>query len=216
MKYSLLTLFFLIFSISVFSQETAITERGDTVYLYSNGTWSYYQKFVADSDVKSALKVNPTPYSIPSSATSKINGLNSFYELWYDAKKWKRVPVGGLNQEADIALEYLKGEVFAMVIFEEIEIPMESLSSIALDNAGSAAPDIKMIDREIRTVNNDSLICMQMDGSAQGMKISYYSYYYSNPKGSVQFHTFTGQNLLPKYKADMDELLNGIIFPHPK
>ena len=116
-----------------------------------------------------------------------------------------------MNPEADIALQLINGDAYAMVIYEELEIPIEHLSQIAIDNAVNVAPDIKMIDREYRVVNGDTLIWMRMDGTTQGMKISYYSYYFSNTKGSVQFHTFTGQNLIDKYKKEIDNVLNGFI-----
>ena len=105
----------------------------------------------------------------------------------------------------------LKGDVYAMVIYEELEIPVESLSDIALSNATNVAPDIELIDREYRIVNGDTIIWMQMNGSTQGMHLSYYSYYFSNSNGSIQFHTFTGQNLLSKYKQEIEGLLNGLV-----
>jgi hypothetical protein len=192
-------------------QEIAITERGDSVVLYSNGTWDYYDNYMNDNEEIPEIRMSDNFFSKPISSTKKINGSSQSYEVWYDDKVWKRVPTGELNPEADIALQLLKGDAYAMVIFEEVEIPFENLSQIALDNAVVVAPDIKMIDREYRNVNGNKLIWMRMDGTTQGMKISYYSYYFSNEKGSIQFHTFTGQNLLDKYKTDIEDLLNGFI-----
>ena len=209
--------FIISFSILIFAsqftigQEIAVTERGDSVVLYSNGAWDYYDNYMNDSDEIPEIRMNSNSFSKPVSSTKKINGSNQSYEVWYDDKAWKRVPVGELNPEADIALQLLKGDAYAMAIYEEVEIPVENLSQIALDNAVNVAPDIKMIDQEYRNVNGNKLVWMRMDGTTQGMKISYYSYYFSNEKGSIQFHAFTGQNLLDKYKTDIENLLNGFM-----
>jgi hypothetical protein len=195
----------------VVGQEIAITERGDSVYLYSNGTWDYYDNYLNDSDGSIEIEMNKETFSRPKSSNKKINGSNQAYEIWYNDKVWKRIPVGEINPEADVALKLIKGDAYAMVIYEELEIESDYLSEIAIENAVGAMPDIKMVDREYRVVNNDTMIWMRMDGTTQGMKISYYSYYLSNQKGSIQFHTFTGQTLIDKYKNSIDDLLNGLL-----
>jgi len=209
-------IFYIIIPILIFisqpaiGQEIAVTERGDSIVLYSNGSWEYYENYLSEDEGITDIKINSKQFLKPNSSTKKINGSNQAYEVWYDSKKWKRIPVGEINPDADIALQLIKGDAYAMVIYEELGIPVENLSQIALDNAINAASDFKLIDREYRVVENDTLIWMRMDGTIQGIKISYYSYYYSNEDGSIQFHTFTGQKLLEKYKGDLENLLNGL------
>ena len=43
------------------------------------------------------------------------------------------------------------------------------------------------------------------------MEVTYFGYYYSNSKGTVQFVAFTSKNLFPKYKTEMENLLNGFM-----
>lgn len=212
-KATLIGLFALLnlFSNYTVAQEVAITERGDSVVLFSNGTWDYYDNYYSGTEEVEEIRMNEKEFTKPKSSAKKINGMNNAYEVWYNDKVWKRIPVGDINPDADLALQLINGDVYAMVIYEEIEMPFENLAQIALDNALNAAADIKLVDKEYRVVNNDTLICMRMDGTAQGMKIAYYSYYFSNEKGSIQFHTFTGQNLIDKYKNEIDDLLNGLI-----
>ena len=202
-----LTLFFL----PAFGQEIAITERGDSVVLYYNGTWDYWDNYQNNSKRIAEIGFNENTYTKPASSNKKINGSNQAYEVWYDDKVWKRVPVGNLNDDADMALQMIKGDVYSLLIYEELQVPIENLSDIALENAIGGMPDVKIVDRNYRVVNSDTLICMQMDGSTQGMKITYYTYYFSNSKGSFQFHAFTGQNVFEKYKSDIENLLNGFI-----
>jgi len=191
-------------------QEVAITERGDSVVLYSNGTWDYYENYLKSNE-EDEIRMNPEAFTKPRSSGKKINGLNQAYELWYNDLKWKRIPAGELNPEADIALQYLEGDLYAMVIYEEVEIVVENLIDIAVDNAIGVAPDIRAVGTEYRVVNGDTLIWMRMDGTAQGMKMSYYSYYFSNEAGTCQFHVFSGQKLIDKYIDDVKDLLNGFV-----
>ena len=97
-----------------------------------------------------------------------------------------------------------------MVISEKLEIPLESFKSIALENAKSVAPDIKIVKEEYRTVNGLKVLCLQMNGTMQGIKASYYGYYFSNTNGTVQFLTYTSQNLLDSYRPEIENLLNGL------
>lgn len=59
-------------------------------------------------------------------------------------------------------------------------------------------------------VNGLKVLLMQMDGTIQGIKFSYFGYYYSNNSGTVQFITYTSQNMLEAKMADAVELLNGL------
>ena len=70
---------------------------------------------------------------------------------------------------------------------------------------------MKIIKEEYRTINGVKVIMMQMPGTIQGIKFTYYSYYYSNSNGSVQFLTYTSQNLFETYKKKMEDLLNGLV-----
>jgi hypothetical protein len=55
-----------------------------------------------------------------------------------------------------------------------------------------------------------------MDGTMKGIKFTYFGYYYSNAEGTVQFITYTSQNLLDKYKESIEELLNGLVEIKPE
>lgn len=200
-----------IFTTKLNAQEVAYTKRGDTVVLYDNGLWDYYSNFLNELAEKKELTMNEEAMGIPEDSKAKINGKNNAYELWYNDQVWKRVPAGSLNPEADIALKFNEGDAYAMIIYEEVEIQKEYLVDIALENAKTASTEMEKVKEEYRMVNGDTVICMQMDGSTQGMKLSYLSYYYSSDAGSIQFHTFTGQKLMKKYKAKLEDVLNGLV-----
>lgn len=203
-------------SFSAKAQELAVTELGDTVILFSNGTWVYYADYMNEVDTAVAdIKMNGKTFKKPATALKKATGSNQAYSIWYNEKIWKRVAVSELNAEADMAFKYQNGDAYSIIMFEELEIPMENLSNIALNNALEVAPNMRIVDREYRVVNGDTLIWMRMDGTSQGIELTYYSYYYSNKKCSIQFCTFTGQGLVDKYKKDLEDLLNGLVATKP-
>lgn len=98
-----------------------------------------------------------------------------------------------------------------MLIAEKIEIPIESLRSIAIDNAREAAPDVRVTNEEYRIVNGVQVLMMQMKGTIQGIRFVYYGYYHSGPEGSVQLISYTADALFEQYKAEMETLLNGYV-----
>ena len=49
---------------------------------------------------------------------------------------------------------------------------------------------------------------MQMDGTIQGIKFSYFGYYYSDKSGSTQLLVYTASNLADKYKIEIENFLN--------
>ena len=98
-----------------------------------------------------------------------------------------------------------------MIISEKMEIPLETLKSIALNNGRKAAPDLKITKEEYRIVNGAKVLLLQMNGTMQGIKFSYYGYYFSNSNGTVQFVTYTSTNLITSYLPKIELLLNGIV-----
>jgi hypothetical protein len=98
-----------------------------------------------------------------------------------------------------------------MMITENIEVPLETLKTIALQNGKEASPDIKIVKEEYRTVNDKKILLLQMNGTVQGIKLSYYGYYYSNSKGTLQFLTYTSQSLFDNYFTEIEDFLNGFV-----
>ena len=98
-----------------------------------------------------------------------------------------------------------------MLISEKLEIPLETMKVIALENGQEVAPDLKIVKQEYRNVNGIKVLLLQMDGTMQGIKFSYYGYYYSNETGTVQLITYTAQNLMASYRPFSETLLNGLV-----
>lgn len=191
----------------VLSQQKAVTELGEEVVLYEDGTWAYLSPDVK-KDVE--IPINPTPFEKMSTSSFllKSNSINAGF--WLNPKKWSFKKAID-NPDAEYELQLKDGDLYGMVISEAVEIPITTLKNIALENGRAVAPDLKIIKEEFRHVNGLKVLLLQMHGTMQGIKIAYNGYYFSNASGTLQFITYTSQNLMKEYMNESEELLNGLV-----
>ncbi|HEY8935613.1 MAG TPA: hypothetical protein VIM65_10355 [Cyclobacteriaceae bacterium] len=204
---SIVTSLFILLNTLCFAQITAITSKGDEVVLYDNGTWKYAGKEAPSKPIEE----NKTPFVKSKDATFPLQSKTVSATVNIDPKKWT-FKKGEEGAASEYQFQMKASDAYAMLITERIEIPIESLKQIAIDNAKNVAPDIEVVKQDYRMVNGTKVLFMQMNGTIQGIKFSYLGYYYSNPAGTVQFITYTAQNLLPDYQGELMTLLNGIEF----
>lgn len=204
-----LTLFCLSFlaTLCSFSQTRAITSSGDEVILNANGTWSYINK-EADNSIK--IDTNKTKFTKSVGASFLVKSTKINFGVYIDPKKWlfKKSPSG---EASEFEFELKDKDAYALFITEKTEIPLETLKGIALENARSVGPDINIVKEEYRTVNNNLVLLLQMEGTIQGIKVTYRGYYFSSENGTLQLITYTATNLINEHKDDMDEFLNGFV-----
>ena len=206
MKKLCLSLIF-ISSITILSaQEKAVTETGEEVILYADGTWNYLD---SELEVKE-IPVNKKSFKKSKNASFLLKSSRVNLGFWLDPKKWSFKKAAN-NEDAEYELQLKNGDLYGMIITEKVEIPLETLKDIAIENGRAVAPDLKIVKEEYRNVNGTKVLLIQMNGTTQGIKFSYYGYYYSNSNGTIQFVTYTSQNLLDTYVNDCEELLNGIV-----
>ena len=180
----------------------AVRADGSAVILYPNGTW---RPDTAANTV--AATANAKEYTTPASDSSVLD-LGHGVKLRYNPAKWQQgatTTIPGRQQ-----LRHLSGDGYAMTISERIAVPMASLKKIVLTNARNAAPDAAITFDETRKVNGATVEAMQITGTTQGIPFRYYGYYFSGTAGTVQIICYTGESLFPDYKADFEELLNGL------
>ncbi len=189
------------------AQQKAVTETGDEVILFDDGTWKYQnEKLIQPKEVKT----NPKKFVKDEKSTFLLKSNNLNVGFYLNPQKWS-FKKGTSNEDAEYELQFKGEDLYGMIITEKIEIPLETLKSVALENGQLAAPDIKVVKEEFRTVNGLKVLLLQMNGTIQGIKFSYYGYYYSNSKGTVQFIIYTSQNLLDSYMPEIEKLLNGLV-----
>lgn len=191
----------------IHAQEKAVTEKGEQVILFSDGTWKYEDVNLSETSV---IPLNSKKFFKNDNSTFLLKSNKFNIGFWLDPKKWSFHKAND-NPDAEYELELKNEDLYGMIISEKIEIPIEALKSIAFENAKEIALDMHIVREEYRIVNGIRVLFMHMNGTMQGIKFSYYSYYYSNSHGTIQFITYTSQNLINHYKQDCDELLNGIV-----
>jgi hypothetical protein len=214
---SAICLFIALQSPSLFAQTKAVTEDGETVYLYPDGTWSYEleefdEKLDALFNDEVQFDTITKPILKPTNATEKVVSKLDFLEFYYNKNSWKRIPPGTINSEAEFAFQHKEKDIFAAIISEEIEIGLTIIFQAAMMNAESASGNpVKIIKKEIRTVNGVTMIHAIFEANFNGFEATFMGNYYSGENGTVQFITWTGTNIFEKYKGEMEALINGAI-----
>lgn len=192
---------------SLLSQQKAVTEDGDEVILYKDGTWKYLNPSLEEI---SDISTNPNEFEKNDKSTFLLKSSSVDVGFYLDPKIWSFKKAVN-NEMAEYELQLKKGDLYGMIITEKVEIPLEMLGKVALENARNVAPDIEVTKQEYRMVNGIKVLCIQMKGTMQGMKLIYHGYYYSYEGGTVQFVTYTSQNLIDEYIGESENLLNGIV-----
>ena len=189
------------------AQQMAVTQTGEQVILFDDGTWTYQDK---DALTETEIQTNSTKFIKDVNSTFLIKSEKVDVGFWLNPKIWA-FKKSTDNPDAEYELQ-LKGEdLYGMIISEKVEIPLETLKSIALENGRAVAPDLKVVKEEYRSVNGLKVLFLQMNGTMQGVKFSYYGYYFSTKNGSIQYITYTSQNLQNSYIKECENLLNGLV-----
>lgn len=189
------------------AQQKAVTEIGEEVTLFEDGTWKYQNE---DDLEKTRILINSRAFKKDYNSTFLLKSNKLNVGFWLNPKLWSFKKATD-NPDAEYELQLKGGDLYGMIISEKVEIPIETLKSIALETGRLAAPDLKIVKEEYRIVNGTKVLLLQMNGTMQGIKFSYYGYYFSSSNGTVQFITYTSQNLIDGYRKECDILLNGFV-----
>jgi hypothetical protein len=195
-----------LFSLSAVASKKAITEEGDVVILKDDGTW-VYENGKAEEDIQ--LEMNPLSFSKDPSSNFMLKSTKTNSAFWINPKKWKFKKNDNGHESAEYTFNIKGSDLYGMVISEQWEMELEELVKLAVDNAKGAAPDLRVTKQEYRMVNGKKVIYMEMEGTIQSLKFTYLGYYYSDKSGATQYLTYTGSNLVSKYRNDIDNFLNG-------
>ena len=204
--YFFVIFFFCISNIN--AQTKAITDNGDQVILYQNGTWKYIDEF---KNKDSIIQTNPTLYIKPDSATflikSKINHLGVYINpsIWTFKK-------AVANANAEYELEQKNGaNIQAIIINEKISLSLEALKNIVVKNARENFPDYHILKEEFRTVNGLRLLYTESVGTISEIKFRFFGYYYSDSTSTLQFLVIVANDIDNKERKEITDLLNGTV-----
>lgn len=189
------------------AQLRAVTEIGEEVILYQDGTWEYLN---SEELLEKEIPLNKNNFKKDDESTFLLKSKRLNIGVYVNPKKWTFTK-GTDNPDAEYEFSLKEEDLYGALITERVEIPIESFRIMALENARTMVPDIKIVKEEYRMVNGLKVLFLQMNGTFQGIKFSFYGYYFSNSKGSMQLITYTSQNLIEAYKSESEKLLNGLI-----
>lgn len=181
------------FSLQADTGTPAVTKDGRNVILYSDGTWVYKQD---------------NPEYRPQMANASLSGKRGIYEIFYNDKLWRKSSTG--NDDAEIELQHVNGDGYAMVIFERIPVPLDNLKKLALSNVRSVATEAAIVGEERKLVNGYEMMVLRINSTIEGIPFSYLNYYATGDWGTIQFVTYTAAVLMPEYETDFLDLLNGL------
>ena len=202
------TLGLLLLSLSrIQAQISAITNTGEEVLLYDDGTWKYVNEGTSSA---SEIRTNEKAFTKDKNSSFIVKSTKVDIGIWINPKAWTFTK-GISNEDAEFQFQKKGEDLYGMLIAEKLQIPIETLKNIAFQNAKNASSDIKVVNEEYRTVNGIKVLMMQMAGTVQGLKVAYIGYYYSNESGTIQLLTYTGENLLNDYRDDIEVFLNGLV-----
>jgi hypothetical protein len=207
MKTLFIAVIVLMISNVLYPQINAVTESGDAVILYSDGTWKYINDSII---INSEIQVNSYKFLKDKESTFMVKSNKLNIGIWINPKEWSFTK-GSSDDAAEFKFQKKNDDLYAMLISEKTQIPIETLKTIALGNAKNAAPDARIIKEEYRTVNGISSLMLQMSATIQGIKFIYFGYYYSNANGSIQLIAYTGENLFQSSSAEIETFLNGLV-----
>lgn len=218
------TLFFLLAYGTVLSaQVKAITEFGDTIYVFDDGTWGFSPDDELDDKLEGEefdyleeiIKIDTitAPFVVSNKTNKEARSKFDFFTIKYNSNEWKRLPPAELNPIAEIAFKAKNRDIYCMVITEELEIGQENLFKIALNNAKEkSGNEVDLKFAEHRTINGAEVIRAVYTVNINGLHLIFDAYFYSTEKGSIQFMTWTGNNLWEKCKdQEIAHLLNGLV-----
>lgn len=188
------------------AQVKAVTETGEEVVLYSDGTW----KSTAAPKPGWNTRLDTLSVKKGEKSTFLVKGKKLKYGVWTNPKKWTfstdKLPSA---PSTEYFFRMKDGDAYTITVPEEVQVDFEALSALGLKIAQAADPNARIVSEENRLVNGVLVKCVEMKVSVQGMGLYYIGYYYSGPEGIVRMLAFTSQNTITKYRKDMEELLNG-------
>jgi hypothetical protein len=143
---------------------------------------------------------------VPAGRGATMPLVRGAFELTYDPAKWKPQPIDEPNI---VQLAHVSGDAYLKVIAERLEIDPGQLAEVALSNAKSTSPDVRIVTESWRTVNGLRTLVVRLDGTTSGIRFSFYNQMYSDASGTVQLAGWTGSNLFEEYRRDFLELFAG-------
>jgi len=154
-------------------------------------------------------------FTVPSKSHTQVKGYNENYGVQYDAQKWDILKgshfPGSLFQNYEFEFSHRKSFAVGLLMADTITYPIDKIISISLKQIKESATEFTVAYGEVFYVNNEQVYMVMLQTVEHGIPLTYYNYYYSGKRGSIQFLGYCNQEVFWKYEDDIKDLLNGLI-----
>jgi hypothetical protein len=194
------------------AQTKAVTDVGDEVLLYPNGTWKYADGRARTSSTADSVVLNHTTFTKNKLATFLVKSTRTAnVGVYLNPAEWV-FEKGNPTEAIEYRFKYKAAtDLYVFAITEKIEVPLENLPDVVLANAQKKVSDVEIVKKEFRMVNGKKILCMEYHGTSTGIKFVWMGYYYSSPAGTVQLVAATSENLFQDNYKIFENFLNGLV-----
>ena len=154
-----------------------------------------------------AARTDTSPIVRPADATTALNARRGGFRLWYNAAKWRPSPE---NPDGRVQLQLIGNEVYMVLIPEGAPLPIAQLRTVALENARQSGADARIVSERTRSIAGRDVLEMQISVTIDQLPVAFLGYYFGDPRGSIQLVAFTAQKDLQRYRAQIQEGLDGL------
>jgi len=212
-------LLFFFCSIAVLgAQEKAVTLTGDTIFIYMDGRWTYEERSVDEMEETREVEivewVIDTTYSdffSSAAADKKIDRPVDFYSLQYTDNLWKRLPPAAVHPQASHAFQFDKDEVQVFLIVDSVDVGLEQAFRGAMETIQqNPDADLNVSLVELVAVNGTDMIRADYTLVAQEILFRFNTYFYSGPKGTIQYTAYAPEDVFGSNEVYIDEILHGL------
>lgn len=191
---------------ATFADEVVYTKTGKKVVLKENFTWQY----APDPKVDPSKKLNSARLILKGAdQTNLLKSKSGLYSVFYNPTLWTSISESHEFAEFHFVNQARTGN--AMVIYEGLEIPIESFPELVLLNVVKTDPDARIINIEDCSVNGVLGKIVTYTAQIKGLRFIFYSFLASGNFGSVQFSTFTLESQFEKEKANFEKIISGFV-----
>jgi|GEM_PF-1279476 len=217
---TLLLVFCFAFTYNASCQMIAVTEEGDTIYVYSDGTWSFEldKPFEPDDIFGGALDIELQIDTIlekqffSKKADKEISTSIGQFDFKYENSIWKRVPPVEYNEDAEFAFEHRERDIWGILITEETEIGKENIFKIAIQSLEeNLKTEVQIINCQSINVNGSDLLRGTFAMQISGIDFVFDNYYFSDERGTTQFSVWSSSNMWKKYESTVKDFMSGLI-----
>ena len=205
MKKILLVIYLMsIFVVGLAAKETLRLSNGKEIIINDDFTWEYAEIVEVPTDIHLTRDWSMSKY---------IDSENGAYRIYYDPEKWHQLKnIEMVQTDAEVMIENHLKTGYGMLIYEGLEIPINSLKEIIISNLSFFDSDTSITSAVTCNINGTIGELITYDIHNMGLDLSYLSFITSKPTGTIQFTFYTLQSSFNKLRQSFIDALAGLVF----